>query len=49
MRNGAIGLTNPEWRGTMVVAAADLGGKVEDLSVGSVTCTLTAEPTRATS
>lgn len=44
LRPGAKGSTNPSWSGTLVVSGADLGGKVEDLSTGSITCILTGAP-----
>lgn len=49
MRNGAVSVSNPQWDGVLVVSAADLGGEVENLSTGSLTCTMTGEPVRSTS
>ena len=48
LRSGVIGVDNPQWNGTFVAASADVGGEVEALSEGSVTCTLTAAPTKTT-
>lgn len=45
MRPGVESPTNPQWSGTLVVTGATLGGKVEELSVGSITCGLTGAPT----
>lgn len=45
LRSGIESPTNPQWSGTMVVSGADLGGDVESLSTGSITCLLTAAPT----
>lgn len=44
LRTGDQSADNPEWSGTLVVSAADVGGQAEDLSSGSLTCTLTGEP-----
>jgi len=45
LRPGAESPTNPSWSGTLVVTGADLGGNVEELSEGSLTCGLTGAPT----
>lgn len=45
LRPGAQSPTNPEWSGTIVVTGASVGGNVEELSVGSVTCPMTGAPT----
>ncbi len=45
MRAGIESPTNPQWSGTIVVSGADLGGDVETLSTGSITCVLTGAPT----
>jgi IMP dehydrogenase/GMP reductase len=47
-RDGGIGVGNPQWAGTMVVSAADVGGDVEGLSEGSITCVLTGAPVPTT-
>lgn len=44
LRAGAESPTNPSWSGTIVVTAASVGGKVEELSIGSITCPMTAAP-----
>ena len=44
LRNGLIGVGNPQWAGTFVVSAADVGGDVEALSTGSLTCVMTDQP-----
>lgn len=44
LRAGAESPTNPQWTFTMVVSGAEVGGKVEELSTGSITCTLTGAP-----
>lgn len=44
LRAGAESPTNPSWSGTIVVTGATLGAKVEELSVGSVTCPMTGAP-----
>ena len=49
LRAGAIGAGNPQWNGTIVAASADIGGDVEALSEGSVSCTFTGRPTKTTS
>lgn len=49
LRSGAIGVGNPQWNGTIIVAGADLGGDVETLSQGSITCTMTGAPNVTTS
>lgn len=48
LRNGAVGVTNPQWAGTLVVSGADVGGDVGALSTGSISCTLTGKPTKVT-
>lgn len=45
LRPGAESPTNPSWSGTLVVSGADIGGQVEGLSSGSITCDLTGAPT----
>lgn len=45
LRPGAESASNPSWSGTLVVAGADVGGNVGDLSTGSITCDLTGAPT----
>lgn len=49
MRDAAASATNPKWSGNFYVTHAALGGDAEGLSTDSVTFTLTAAPTRATS
>lgn len=49
LRDGAISAANPQWSGTMVVVAAELGGDAEGLSIGSATFPLTGAPAIATS
>ena len=49
LRDGSTSASNPEWSGTIVVSAADVGGDQETLSTGSLTCTMTGEPTVTTS
>lgn len=44
LRTGVESPTNPQWSGTLVVSGADVGGNVEELSTGSITCTLTGAP-----
>lgn len=46
MRDGAKGATNPLWCGEFVVSGADVGGDVEALSTGSITCTMTGAPVK---
>ncbi len=41
---GVIGVGNPQYDGSIVVSAADLGGAVEGLSSSSLTCTATGAP-----
>lgn len=43
-RAGVESATNPSWSGTLVVTGADIGGKVEELATGSITCGLTGAP-----
>jgi hypothetical protein len=45
---GAIGVDNPQYDGSFVVSAADVGGKEEELSTGSATFTCTAAPVKTT-
>lgn len=45
LRAGVESPTNPQWSGTMVVSGADVGGKAQELSTGSITCALTGAPT----
>lgn len=45
LRAGVESPTNPQWSGTLVVTGATLGGKVGELSSGSITCPLTGAPT----
>lgn len=49
LRDGAVGVDNPIWSGTMVVLSAALGGEAEGLSSDSITFPLTGEPDKATS
>lgn len=48
MRAAAVGATNPEWYGTIVVTDAAVGAAAEALSTGSATFPMTGRPTRAT-
>lgn len=49
LRDGSTSPTNPQWQGVLIVSAADLGGDQETVSQGSLTCTLTGRPSKATS
>lgn len=49
LRDGATSGSNPQWQGVLIVSAADLGGDQETVSEGSITCTLVARPSKATS
>lgn len=44
-RPGIESASNPQWSGTLVVAGADVGGNVDELASGSITCALTGAPT----
>jgi hypothetical protein len=45
---GVIGVGNPQYDGSFVVSAADVGGKEEELSTGSATFVCTAAPVKTT-
>lgn len=49
MRDGTPSATNPQWTGSFIALAAQLGGPADGLSVGSSTFPLTGLPTKVTS
>lgn len=46
MRDGAISATNPAWTGIAIVTGSDLGGKVNDVGVTTVSFPLVDRPVK---
>lgn len=46
MRDGAISATNPAWTGIAVVTGSDLGGKVNDVGITTVSFPLVDRPAK---